>query len=116
MACLKCGVEIPDTQVFCDHCLFVMEAYPVKPGAHVHLPKRASQPVEQKKPGKKKRVLPPEEQIALLRMKVLRTRLLAVILAFILCLVSSFLLLKVFEDFAVPETGRNYTIDTTADN
>jgi len=70
----------------------------------------------EKKPGKKKRVLPPEEQIALLRMKVLRTRLLAVILAFILCLVSSFLLLKVFEDFTVPETGRNYTIDTSADN
>ena len=41
MNCMKCGVEIPEQQVFCDHCLQIMEQYPVKPDAHIHLPKRA---------------------------------------------------------------------------
>ena len=41
MTCMKCGVEIPENQVFCDSCLSVMNRYPVKPDAHIHLPKRA---------------------------------------------------------------------------
>lgn len=113
MNCMKCGVEIPENQVFCDHCLSVMDQYPVRSGAHIHLPKRAKTVDAPKKPVKKKRTLSPEEQISSLKMKVLRLRLVAVILAFVICMVSGFLVLKIYQDFTTPETGRNYTIDTS---
>ena len=114
MSCMKCGVDIPEGQVFCEHCLSVMESYPIKPDAHIHLPKRAfAQDEQPKKAGKKKRILSPEEQITALRMKVLRLRLLAAILAFLFCVSSAFLGLKLYEDYIVSQTGRNYTIDTS---
>lgn len=113
MNCMKCGVEIPETQVFCDHCLSVMDQYPIKPGTHIHLPKREQSIDAAKKPLKKKRAPSPEEQISALRSKVLRLRLVAVILAFVICVVSGFLALKLYEDYVTPETGRNYTIDTS---
>lgn len=112
MNCMKCGTQIPETQVFCDHCLSVMAQYPVKPGTHIHLPKRATDVEVSKKPVKKKRTPTPEEQIAALRQKVLRLRLIAVILAFVICVVSGFLALKLHED-TTPTTGQNYTIDTS---
>ena len=114
MGCMKCGVDIPEGQGFCDHCLSMMESYPIKPDARIHLPKRAFAQEEQpKKTGKKKRTLSPEEQISALQLKVLRLRLVAVILAFILCIVSGFLVLKIYTDYTTPEPGRNYTIDTS---
>ena len=113
MNCLKCGAETPEDQVFCDHCLSVMEQYPVKPGTHIHLPKRPASSEPAKKPGKKKRSLSLEEQNALLRSKVLRLRLLAVILAFVICVVGSFLALSLYQQYSDPATGRNYTIDVT---
>ena len=113
MTCMKCGVEIPENQVFCDACLSVMERYPVKPDAHIHLPKRVENVDAAKKPTKKKRAPTPEEQIAALQMKVLRTRLIAVVLAFLLCVVSGMFVLKLYHDYTTPQTGRNYTIDTS---
>ena len=114
MNCMKCGVEIPETQVFCDHCLALMEQCPVRPGVHVHLPKRAKNIEPPKKAAKKKRPHSPEEQLSALNIKVLRLRLLAVILAFLLCVVSAFLVLELYEDYMTPDTtGRNYTIDTS---
>lgn len=38
MACMKCGKETDNGQVFCDSCLEVMERYPVKPDIVVQLP------------------------------------------------------------------------------
>ena len=100
--------------MFCDHCLALMEQCPVWPGAHVHLPKRARMVDAPKKPAKKKRTLSPEEQISVLNIKILRLRLLAVILAFVICLVTAFLSLELYEDYIAPDTtGRNYTIDTS---
>ena len=113
MNCMKCGAECPEGQVFCDHCLSVMEQYPVKPGTHIHLPKRQTASDPAKKPSKKKRAPTPEEQIGILRMKVLRLRLLAVILAFVICVVGSFLGLAIYQQYSNPSTGRNYTIDIT---
>lgn len=113
MTCMKCGVEIPENRVFCDSCLSVMERYPVKPDAHIHLPKRAASVDTAKKPQKKKRAPTPEEQISALRIKVLRIRLTAVILAFLLCVVSGLFALKLYNDYMAPQTGRNYTIDTS---
>ena len=113
MTCMKCGVDVPEGQVFCDHCLLVMEEYPVKPSTRIHLPKRAFAEEEQKKPGKKKRTLSPEEQLSALRIKMHRLRIVVVVLAFILCIVTGFLALEIYGDFHTPETGRNYTIDTS---
>lgn len=116
MTCMKCGVEIPENQVFCDSCLSVMERYPVKPDAHIYLPKRAINGDAAKKVTKKKRAPTPEEQIATLQMKILRIRLTAVVLAFLLCVVSAFLGLKLYNEYMVPQNGRNYTIVTSMNN
>lgn len=113
MNCMKCGTEVPENQVFCDHCLAVMEDYPIKPGTHIHLPKREDASEAAKRPAKKKRTPTPEEQLSALRMKVLRLRLLAVILAFLFCVATGLLGLKLYEDHIAPQTGRNYTIDTS---
>ena len=117
MNCMKCGVEIPEGQVFCDHCLDLMKAYPIRPGAHIHLPKRATEVIDPKKPVKKRRTPSPEEQIAALKIKILRMRLAIVVLAFVVCVVSGFLALKIYNTHNTePTTGRNYTIDTSMNN
>lgn len=113
MNCMKCGVEIPENQVFCDHCLSVMEEYPIKRDIHIHLPKREDSQETVRRSGKRKRAPTAEEQIAALRMKVLRLRLAAAILAFLFCVSSAFLGLKLYEEYIAPQTGRNYTIDTS---
>ena len=113
MNCMKCGVEIQAGQVFCDHCLSVMEQHPVRPGTHIHLPKRALAVDSPKKPVKKKRTLSPEEQISALKLKIMRLRLAAVIFAFLFCVACGFLAMKVFQAPAEPTTGRNYTVDVS---
>ena len=113
MNCMKCGSEIPEDQVFCQHCLSVMEEYPIRRNIHVHLPKRDEGDTAPKRPTKKTRLLSSEEQLSHLRLKVLRLRLLAAILAFLFCVSSAFLGLKLYEDYIGSQTGRNYTIDTS---
>lgn len=113
MNCLRCGAEAPENQVFCDHCLSVMEQYPIKSGAPIHLPKRALSADVPQKPIRKKRAPSPEEQISALRLKVLRLRLAVAILVFALCVTGGFLLWKLSQQYSTPETGRNYTIDTS---
>ena len=116
MNCMKCGVEIREQQVFCDHCLEVMQQYPVKPDVHIHLPKRASAAELPKKPGRKKRTLTPEEVISSLKLRVLRLRLVVVILIFVVCLLSGFLALNLYQQYTEPVAGKNYTIDITMNN
>ena len=113
MKCMKCGVEIPETQVFCDHCLEIMEHYPVKADYHVHLPKRPDAVEAPQKPSKKKRTIAPEELISNLRIKVMRLRLVIVILLFLMCLLGGYLGITLYQHHDTPITGRNYTIDTT---
>ena len=114
MNCMKCGVEIPENHVFCDHCLAVMEDYPIKPDTHIHLPKRNDIPESAKRGTKKKRTPSAEEKISALRMKVLRLRLVVVILIFLLCVISALFGLHMYGDIhAQPATGQNYTIDTS---
>ena len=49
MQCMKCGLEIPDTQVFCDGCLEMMDKYPVKPGTPVNiLPRKPAEKTQRK--------------------------------------------------------------------
>ena len=115
MNCMKCGVEIPENQVFCDHCLSEMESFPIKPGTHIHLPKQALTTDAPRKAPKKKRSLSQEEQLSALRLKVQRLRLVAAVLAFLLCLVSVLFLYKLQRPTSGSgsATGRNYTIDTS---
>ena len=113
MTCMKCGSEVAEAQVFCDHCLEVMEAYPVKRDVHIHLPKREETTDMPKRSARKKRTPTPEEQLSQLRMKVLRLRLMVAILAFLFCVSSAFLGLKLYEEYFTPQTGMNYTIDTS---
>ena len=113
MNCMKCGSEISEDPVFCQHCLSVMEEYPIRRNIHVHLPKRDEGDTAPKRPAKKTRPLSSEEQLSHLRLKVLRLRLLAAILAFLFCVSSAFLGLKLYDDYLGSQTGRNYTIDTS---
>ena len=64
MKCLKCGVEYPSEQVFCDECLADMARHPVKPGTPVIIP-RQSKPLPSKRAHIK--LFKPEIQIAGLR-------------------------------------------------
>lgn len=113
MNCMKCGVEIPEQQVFCEHCLEVMAQYPVKPDAHIHLPKRALNVEPAKKPAKKKRALTQEELISSLKLRVLRMRLMVVVLIFLLCVVSGLFAINLYQQYSEPIAGKNYTIDTS---
>lgn len=71
MACLKCGKKTKDEQVFCPECLAVMETYPVKRDIHIQLPNRPAA-TGQKRSGRKRRNLTPEEQVVFLRSKLRR--------------------------------------------
>ncbi len=70
MNCMKCGAVISDDQVFCDKCIEEMKKYPVKPGTPIQLPHHDSQPSAKQKRTRRKRKLPPEEQIRKLRSTV----------------------------------------------
>lgn len=113
MNCMKCGVEIQEGQVFCDHCLDIMNQHPIKPDAHVHLPKRSLAPEAPKKAQKKKRNLSQEEIISGLKLRILRLRLVVVILIFLLCVVGGLFAMNLHQQYNQALTGRNYTIDVT---
>ena len=66
MACLRCGKQESERQVFCNGCLQMMDLYPVKPGTHIHLPNRNQQP-EAKKPT-------PRRQAATLQVQLRRAQ------------------------------------------
>ena len=113
MTCMKCGAQIGEDRVFCDHCLNGMEDYPVNPETHIHLPKRALIAETPKKPTKKKRTPSLEEQLAATKLKVLRLRLAAVVLAFLLVVTAGLFLLHMQRDAADSMLGKNYHIDTS---
>lgn len=111
MYCMKCGVEIPEKQVFCDHCREEMQKHPVKPGTPVNLPNR-KQPAIIK--GGRLLDLQPEEQIAQLRKKLKFTRL--VLLTVLLLLAMSIVALFLRKPADIPDIsdepiGRNFTVD-----
>ena len=113
MNCMKCGVELKTSGVFCEDCLADMDKYPVKPNIKVQLPPRSNPSAVRKKP-KKQRFSEPEEQIA--HLKKVRNRLIALLLAAVLALTAAgaaiLRLLDIgMDDFGI---GQNYgTIDET---
>lgn len=95
MQCMKCGLEIPDSQVFCDGCLEVMEQFPVNPGTPVHIIPR--KPAEK---APKKRGLSTKEQLLRQKRTIRRLKGLVLILAIALACVAGLLLLwTLFPDY-----------------
>lgn len=87
MACLKCGRETIDNQVFCDRCLETMATQPVKPDAAVYLPHRKEIPPS-KKGNRRRKQMTEQEQIAALRHRIQNlwtTILVMVLLIALLC-------------------------------
>ena len=111
MQCMKCGKDTPAEQIFCDDCLQAMEAYPIKPGTVVNLPRQRTS-VELKKTVHRKRILTADEQIANLQKHLRHARILAWLLA-ILLLASSGMLVYEIVNPDGPVIGLNYTIDTS---
>lgn len=56
MNCMKCGVELKNSGVFCEECLADMEKYPVKPNITVTLPDRQTVDVYRRRPRKQKHI------------------------------------------------------------
>ena len=69
MNCIKCGVSVPESQVFCDRCLEDMQKYPIKPNIVVTLPIHSSvAPV--KKRSRRQKNTPQEDQLRRMRFKL----------------------------------------------
>ncbi len=105
MNCLKCGRETVSEQVFCEECLLDMQKHPVKPGTVVLLPRRRETAAPKKAP--KRRTLPLEEQVKLLRM---RSRWMALLL--LICVVLILTMIYPSIQFMMTERfeiGQNYT-------
>ena len=91
MNCIKCGVNVPENQVFCDACLGVMDKYPVKPDITVTLPQRNDIPVSKKK-SRRQRTLPPEEQLRRIKSRLRLAHLTLVVVFVCFLLVAAMLL------------------------
>ena len=91
MSCIKCGVNVPENQVFCDACLADMEKYPVKPDITVTIPQRKETPVSKKK-NRRQRTLPPEEQLRRVKSKLRLAHLTLAVVFICFLLVAAMLL------------------------
>ncbi len=112
MNCVKCGREIGEDQVFCEVCLEEMENYPVKPGTAIHIPSRTPEEPA-KKHNKRKLILTPSEQVARLKKKVLRLRILAAALLLI-CGGLCFVVARTVEELDFQRLlGQNYHTEGT---
>ena len=107
MLCVKCGKKTEGDQVFCPHCLEVMEAYPVKSDVHIQLPVRPNA-AAQKKQSRRKRPQNKDEEIARLRRKNRWLGFFTVVLLLALLLLVG----KTYQDArkaSEQEIGKNYT-------
>ena len=107
MNCLKCGKEIDERQVFCPHCLEIMQAYPVKPGAVIHLPNREVPAAEKKAPRQKE--LRPDDQLIQLRKLTHGLTATIALLSLLLCLTAGMLIHTLSNTSNQPAIGKNYT-------
>ena len=110
MYCMKCGKETQDNQVFCESCLQVMDAYPVKSDAAINLPNRTPAPAT-KKAALRKRTPKLEEQVVQLK-KINRQLLIVCLVLALLWGISIGALIYQLtrpEEKPQPDTRRNYT-------
>lgn len=114
MGCIKCGRDTVSEQVFCPDCLAEMEKYPVRPGTVVQLPVRKTSSAPKKQQAKKRSV-PLEEQVRVLRR---RCRIL-VLLLILMTAIAAAMAVPTVEHLMENhfKIGQNYsTITTTAGN
>lgn len=104
MACLKCGRDTAEGQVFCPDCLAQMTRYPVQPGTIIQIPNRKSSAHRRTA---KRRSLTPEEQVKLLRAR-LRTLTVLFLVVLLLAVGSSALVIRALVRRRLP-TGQNYS-------
>ena len=91
MSCIKCGVNTPENQVFCDACLADMEKYPVKPDITVTIPHR-KETIGSKKKSRRQRTIPPEEQLRRVKSKLRLAHLTLAVVFICFLLVAAMLL------------------------
>ena len=111
MKCLKCGKELKDQNVFCRHCLDLMEAYPVKSDVHIHLPNRTETPAP-KKFWIKRRKLSVGERLKHLR-QANRWLVIAVLVLSLLLIIVSAYLGHAIASQKDTNIGKNYTYQST---
>lgn len=112
-ACMKCGRERPENQVFCEKCLADMKEHPVKPGVVVLLPRREEASVKAA-PKRRQPALPPEEQV-----KILKKQVVSLILAVLILLGATvglgWLAVKDWMEDRddTPKPGQNYSSEVS---
>ena len=94
MNCLKCGKETEAEKLFCEDCLQSMEAYPVKPGTAIYLPKQDT-PVPIRRTPHPKRNNNMEEQLSYLK-KLVRWMALMLLVAVVVLGLATARLLHLF--------------------
>lgn len=116
MHCMKCGVELKNSGVFCENCLADMEKYPVKPNITIQLPNRpATSPA--RKRSRRNKYPKPEDQIR--HLKKVRNWLFGLLIAALLALAGvSVLALHLLDGEPIDiNIGQNYgTVDATEES
>lgn len=114
MQCMKCGRDLEAGEVFCTKCQEVMAQYPVKPGTVVQLPHRPQQTATKKQPPRRKN-LPVEEQLSLLK-RMSRTLALALVAMILVSIGLGYVALtQYFENQSKQAVGQNYSAISTTE-
>lgn len=110
MACLKCGRETENKEVFCAECLQVMEnSTPIKPGTPVAIPQRPK--TERRVPAPKQ--TKPEEIIGKLNKTIKRLWVAVSLLAVLFTASAGALGYLLYLNYNEPELGSNYNTIST---
>lgn len=114
MNCMKCGVELKDSGVFCEACLADMEKYPVQSNIAVQLPRRPVS-VQPKKKARRQRYVKPEDQIR--HLKRVRNGLCILLAASMLAFaLSASMVLYLLNREESSNIGQNYETYGSIDN
>ena len=113
MQCMKCGRDLESGEVFCGECQEVMAKYPVKPGTVVQLPHRLEYNNAVKKQPARRKAIPPEEQVVLLK-QLSRRLALALVIAVAIAAVACYVAVTQFiENQSKQALGQNYSVIST---
>lgn len=111
MHCLKCGKETGEQDVFCSHCLEVMDQYPVKPGTAIVLPHREAEAAEKKQPRHRELSI---KDLLQNQKRTIRWLLVTVCALLVALLFVSGMLLRILQEKdPSQEIGKNYTTTTS---
>ena len=108
MFCMRCGVSVSESEVFCEDCRKDMERYPVKPNVQVSIPVRPAASVSKKR-SRRQRASAQEEQLRILRVKLrlAHTALIIVMLAFFA--LAAIMVKYLSETPEQPPSGQRYS-------